>query len=71
MLGRFVARSLHHCFIVWRSADLAGAHDYDPMGGDDIREFVRAYYMITDPALRKYIFDLVKAIAARTAGPPR
>ena len=41
------------------------APDYepDPMAKRETLELVRAYYKITDPAVRKRIFELTKSIA--------
>jgi hypothetical protein len=35
----------------------------DPMARAETWEFVRAYYRITDPVVRKRVFDLTKAVA--------
>ncbi|MEQ9174681.1 MAG: helix-turn-helix transcriptional regulator [Alphaproteobacteria bacterium] len=35
----------------------------DPMARRETLELVRAYYRITDPALRRQVFDLAKALA--------
>jgi transcriptional regulator with XRE-family HTH domain len=35
----------------------------DPMAKRETLELVRAYYKITDPALRKKLFDLIKSVA--------
>jgi transcriptional regulator with XRE-family HTH domain len=35
----------------------------DPLAKRETLEFVRAYYKITDPAVRKRVFELTKAIA--------
>jgi len=35
----------------------------DPMARRETLEFVRAYYKITDPAVRKRAFELTKAMA--------
>lgn len=42
------------------------AHENDPLGKSEVREFVRAYYLISDRAMRRRIFELVKSIAARS-----
>lgn len=44
----------------------AAAHENDPLGKSEVREFVRAYYLISDQAMRRRIFELVKSIAARS-----
>jgi transcriptional regulator with XRE-family HTH domain len=36
----------------------------DPMAKRETLELVRAYYRITDPSMRKRIFELTKAVAA-------
>ena len=38
----------------------------DPLAKRETLEFVRAYYKITDPAVRKRVFELTKAIAKST-----
>jgi len=43
--------------------DLA-AEDDDPMGRRETLELVRAYYRITDPTVRRKVYDLTKALAA-------
>ena len=35
----------------------------DPMARRETPEFVRAYYKIADPAVRKRVFELTKAMA--------
>ncbi len=50
-------------------ADQAGpapsgnGHDRDPLLKRETREFVRAYYRITNPNTRKRVYELVKALA--------
>ena len=39
------------------------AFEPDPMAKRETLELVRAYYRITDPALRKRLFELIKSIA--------
>lgn len=49
----------------------AGASDRaarDPMNKRETLELVRAYYRIGDPALRKRLFELTKAIASGDSG---
>jgi transcriptional regulator with XRE-family HTH domain len=41
----------------------ANAHEADPLAKRETLEFVRAYYKITDPAVRKRVFELTKAVA--------
>lgn len=39
-----------------------GAHAEDPLAKRETLELVRAYYRITDPAVRKRVFDLIKSM---------
>lgn len=48
----------------------ATAQDNDLLGKSEVREFVRLYYLISDRAMRRRIFDLVKSMAARSEKPP-
>jgi hypothetical protein len=41
--------------------------DTDPMAKRETLEFVRAYYKITDPAVRKRVFELTKTIGKSTS----
>ena len=41
----------------------AGQYEPDPMMRRETLELVRAYYRITDPQIRRRLFDLTKAIA--------
>jgi transcriptional regulator with XRE-family HTH domain len=38
-------------------------YDKDPLAKRETLEFVRAYYKIADPAVRKRVFELTKAVA--------
>jgi transcriptional regulator with XRE-family HTH domain len=38
-------------------------YEKDPLAKRETLEFVRAYYKITDPAVRKRVFELTKAVA--------
>lgn len=40
----------------------------DPMAKRETLELVRAYYRITDPSVRKRLFELTKAVANNGAG---
>jgi len=40
------------------------AYESDQLSRRETLELVRAYYRITDPAVRKKIFDLVKAVSS-------
>jgi hypothetical protein len=40
--------------------------DQDDLAKRETLELVRAYYKISDPAVRKRLFDLVKAIGGQT-----
>jgi transcriptional regulator with XRE-family HTH domain len=51
------------------SAGLAPA-DEDPMARRETAELVRAYYRMSDPAMRRRIFELAKALARRSGGEP-
>jgi transcriptional regulator with XRE-family HTH domain len=42
-----------------------GGHGDDPLAKRETLELVRAYYRITDPAVRKRVFELIKSM-----GPP-
>jgi transcriptional regulator with XRE-family HTH domain len=44
-------------------------HKVDPMTRRETLELVRAYYKITEPKVRKRLFEMVKSVAARPAGP--
>ncbi|MGH6719913.1 MAG: helix-turn-helix domain-containing protein [Alphaproteobacteria bacterium] len=46
-----------------RAAESAAPYEGDPMAKRETLELVRAYYRITDPVLRRRLFDLVKSIA--------
>jgi transcriptional regulator with XRE-family HTH domain len=50
------------------AASEASADRLDPMAKRETLELVRAYYRITDPTLRRRLFDVVKA-AAKAAEP--
>ncbi|MFQ5783410.1 MAG: helix-turn-helix domain-containing protein [Alphaproteobacteria bacterium] len=41
----------------------AAPFNYDPLVKRETLELVRAYYRITDPAARKRVFELTKAVA--------
>jgi hypothetical protein len=38
-------------------------NENDPLAKRETLEFVRAYYRIPDPAVRKRVFELTKAVA--------
>ena len=46
------------------STEIGVAAQQDPLAKRETLELVRAYYRITDPRVRKRIFELMKAIAA-------
>jgi transcriptional regulator with XRE-family HTH domain len=48
----------------------AGVHDEDPMNRRETMELVRVYYRIADPAMRRRIFELAKALARLSGGEP-
>ena len=39
-----------------------GGHPDDPLAKRETLELVRAYYRITDPSVRKRVFDLIKSM---------
>ncbi len=39
-----------------------GGHGDDPLAKRETLELVRAYYRITDPSIRKRVFDLIKSM---------
>ncbi|HTH99201.1 MAG TPA: helix-turn-helix transcriptional regulator [Stellaceae bacterium] len=45
-------------------------YEADPAAKRESMELVRAYYRITDPTVRKRLFDLTKALAAALVPPP-
>jgi transcriptional regulator with XRE-family HTH domain len=55
------------------SADASGAaesaeeFERDPLAKRETLELVRAYYRISDPRVRKRMFELTKAVASSTA----
>ena len=51
------------------SAGLAPGGE-DPMTRRETTELVRAYYRISDPAMRRRIFELAKALARLSGGEP-
>ena len=42
--------------------------DHDPMAKRETLELVRAYYKITDPRVRRRVFELVKALSKSSQG---
>jgi len=46
------------------STEIGVTAQQDPLAKRETLELVRAYYRITDPRVRKRIFELMKAIAA-------
>jgi len=42
-------------------------HEKNPMARRETLELVRAYYRIDDPAVRKRVFELTKAVAKAAA----
>ena len=44
-----------------------GGHGDDPLAKRETLELVRAYYRITDPAVRKRVFDLIKSMGPADA----
>lgn len=51
--------------VAWGVSDQAQAPmDHDPLTRRETLELVRAYYRITDPQIRKRLFELTKSLAA-------
>ena len=48
--------------------EIPASMEADPMTKRETLELVRAYYRITDPTVRKRIFELAKALAHATEG---
>ncbi len=44
-----------------------GGHGDDPLSKRETLELVRAYYRITDPSVRKRVFDLIKSMGPTEA----
>lgn len=44
----------------------APSYEADPMAKRETLELVRAYYKVTDPTVRKRLFELAKALATNT-----
>ncbi len=44
-----------------------GGHGDDPLAKRETLELVRAYYRITDPSVRKRVFDLIKSMGPADA----
>ena len=49
-------------------AEEAPGFDSDPMARRETLELVRAYYSITDPQVRKRVYELAKALAGTAEG---
>ena len=47
----------------WSTEPPADAFEADPMARRETLELVRAYYRIDDPAVRRRLFELAKALA--------
>ncbi len=62
------ARGRQHAFGVAIDAPASGAAD--PMTKRETLELVRAYYKITDPKVRKRLFEMTKALASAAASAP-
>jgi transcriptional regulator with XRE-family HTH domain len=48
------------------AADAQEGHEGDTLHRRETLELVRAYYRITEPAVRKRVFDLIKSLAPNT-----
>ncbi len=46
------------------AADTVPSIEYDPLAKRETLELVRAYYRISEPTVRKRVFELTKSIAA-------
>ncbi len=44
------------------------SYEPNPMARGETLEFVRAYYKITDPEIRKRLFEMTKTLGARLSG---
>lgn len=53
-----------HLYAMGKTSPASKLEDLDPMTKRETLELVRAYYKITDPKVRKRMFEMVKAIAA-------
>lgn len=51
-------------------AEEPAVYELDPLAKRETLELVRAYYRITDPAIRKRLFDLTRTIAGAHRGDP-
>jgi len=49
---------------------VAPAYEPDPMAKRETLELVRAYYRISDPTVRKRVYELVKALAGSSDSSP-
>jgi len=61
-LGGGVAGSLPRRSALGGFADAQDSFDDDTLHRRETLELVRAYYRITDPAVRKRVFDLIKSL---------
>ncbi len=43
------------------------SHELDPMAKRETLQLVRAYYKITDPEIRKQLFEMAKTLGARSS----
>src|SRR5258708_27848277 len=68
MGSEVAARGRQHAFGIAVDAPAANAAA-DPMTKRGTLELVRAYYTITDPKVRKRLFEMTKALAAAAAMP--
>ena len=44
------------------------SYELDPMAKRETLQLVRAYYKITDPEIRKQLFEMTKTLGARSSG---
>src|SRR3954462_8373266 len=66
-LGGGVAGSLPRRAALGGFADAQDSFDDDTLHRRETLELVRAYYRITDPAVRKRVFDLIKSMGPTEA----
>ncbi len=51
-----------------RKAKEPPSYERDPLAKRETLELVRAYYKITDPLIRKHLFEMTKALGAAASG---
>ena len=58
-----VSRQSSRLLVAGMTEDPVDAPDSDPMNKRETLELIRAYYRITDPRVRRRVFELAKALA--------